>query len=67
MITGTIAHFRLHDAVMTAIRDEIQSQSDSLIYSPAATYEEYQARLGVIRGLLSAIDIAEATEKDWQK
>lgn len=52
---------------MTAIRDEIQSQSDSLIYSPAATYEEYQARLGVIRGLLSAIDIAEATEKDWQK
>lgn len=67
MITGQVAHYRLIDAVIAAIKDQIEDEGQALLSGVAEDWPAYRHRLGRLAGLAEAIEIAEAQIKKYQE
>lgn len=58
-----LSHFRLHDALVKAIDEEIAVRSEPITAATPTSYDEYKFMCGVIRGLVLAQEIAEDVRK----
>lgn len=56
-------NFVLYEAVMQALRDAIDEETQNLANDMVADFGGLKLRLGRIQGLKHAIEIAEATEQ----
>lgn len=63
MSVTQISHFRLHDELVKAIDEEIAMQAQPLMDGVPTDFSDYSRRVGVIRGLVLAQEIAEDVRK----
>ena len=58
-----ISHFRLHDMLVRELDEEIAKQTQPLADGSVSGIEDYWKRVGTIRGLVLAQEIAEDLRK----